>query len=45
MVDEIIANTGWPLKISPQISTVPAPTPAELAALRRVDTTGMLRRD
>lgn len=43
-IDEIRANTGWDLKVSPGASVVPEPTPGELAALRRVDETGMLRR-
>jgi glutaconate CoA-transferase subunit B len=41
---EIRANTGWPLKLSPEARVAEAPTPAELAALRRVDATGALRK-
>jgi len=43
-VDEIKANTGWDLKVSPEARVVPEPTEAELAALRQVDETGALRR-
>jgi glutaconate CoA-transferase subunit B len=43
-VEEIRAQTGWTLKISPTVSQVQPPTKAELVALRRVDATGMLRR-
>jgi glutaconate CoA-transferase subunit B len=42
-VEEIKANTGWPLKVSPKAHVVGEPTPAELEALRRVDETGALR--
>ncbi|ALK09370.1 CoA-transferase subunit beta [Blastochloris viridis] len=43
-IDEVRAATGWDLKVSPAASPVPEPTAAELAALRRVDETGALRR-
>jgi glutaconate CoA-transferase, subunit B len=43
-VEEIVANTGWPLKVSPKAHVVAEPTAAELAALRKVDETGALRR-
>jgi glutaconate CoA-transferase subunit B len=43
-VEEIKANTGWDLKVSPEARVVPEPTEAELAALRQVDETGALRR-
>lgn len=43
-IEEIRANTGWNLKVSPAARVVPEPTDEELAALRRVDGTGMLRR-
>lgn len=42
--DEIRAQTGWDLKIAPHAGPVPEPTESELAALRRVDVTGALRR-
>jgi glutaconate CoA-transferase subunit B len=43
-IEEIVAETDWPLKISPSVQVVPEPTAEELHALRGVDTTGMLRR-
>jgi len=43
-VEEILAHTCWELKVAPDLHMVPEPTPAELAALRSVDQTGMLRR-
>jgi glutaconate CoA-transferase subunit B len=42
--EEIRTNTGWDLKLSPFAHVVPEPTDAELAALRKVDETGALRR-
>jgi glutaconate CoA-transferase subunit B len=44
-VDEIVANTGWPLRVVESVEIVPEPTDRELAVLRQVDQTGMLRRD
>ncbi|MFA7387345.1 MAG: CoA-transferase [Thiohalobacteraceae bacterium] len=43
-IDEVRAATGWALKVSPDARAMPLPDAAELAALRRVDETGMLRR-
>lgn len=43
-VEEIRSSTGWDLKVSPNARTVPEPSAEELAALRRVDQTGMLRK-
>lgn len=43
-IEEIKANTGWDLKVSPDVKQVPEPTPRELENLRAVDKTGMLRR-
>jgi len=43
-VEEIKANTGWDLKLSPQAHVISAPSEAELSALRKVDETGALRR-
>jgi glutaconate CoA-transferase subunit B len=43
-VAEIIADTGWNLHVSPTVSVAAEPGEAELAALRSVDVTGMLRR-
>ncbi|MFZ4538677.1 CoA-transferase subunit beta [Propionivibrio sp.] len=43
-IDEIIASTGWALKVSPSAHVLPEPSAGELAVLRRVDETGMLRK-
>lgn len=43
-VEEIIENTGWDLKVSPNVKMVPEPTPEELENLRAVDETGSLRK-
>jgi glutaconate CoA-transferase subunit B len=43
-VEEILASTGWELKVSPTVHVVAEPTAEELAALRRVDETGALRK-
>jgi glutaconate CoA-transferase subunit B len=43
-VDEIKANTGWDLKVAPDAHVVPEPSDEEIAALRRVDQTGALRK-
>lgn len=43
-VEEILAQTGWALKVSPKVQVVPEPSAEELAALRRVDVTGALRK-
>lgn len=43
-VEEIRANTGWPLRLATHAQEIPAPSEAELAALRGVDETGALRR-
>jgi glutaconate CoA-transferase subunit B len=43
-VEEIVANTGWALRASPDAGPVPRPTEKELAALRSVDATGALRK-
>jgi glutaconate CoA-transferase, subunit B len=43
-IEEMQANTGWNLKVSPQARTTPEPTAAELATLRAVDVTGMLKK-
>jgi glutaconate CoA-transferase subunit B len=39
-VDQVLANTGWPLKVAPYVAQTPAPTEAELAMLRRFDPEG-----
>jgi len=33
-VEKVIENTGWPLKVAPQIATTDAPTETELSVLR-----------
>jgi glutaconate CoA-transferase subunit B len=43
-VDEIRASTGWDLKVAAHAQVLPEPSAAELAALRRVDETGILRK-
>jgi len=43
-VEEIRSQTGWNLAISPSAQVAAEPTAAELAALRRVDVTGALRK-
>lgn len=39
-VDEVAANTGWPLKTAPDVSRTPTPTEVELTALRGFDPRG-----
>ncbi|MDR1367488.1 MAG: CoA synthetase [Candidatus Accumulibacter sp.] len=43
-IDEIRANTGWDIRVAENVAQVPDPTEVELAALREVDKTGMLRK-
>ena len=43
-IDEVIANTGWALKVAANVTVTPDPTEAELKHLRAVDVTGMLRK-
>ncbi|MGR6836919.1 CoA-transferase subunit beta [Syntrophomonas erecta] len=43
-IDEIKENTGWDLKISPDVKVVPEPTEQELKNLREIDVTGSLRK-
>lgn len=43
-VDEVIRNTGWKLKVSPDVGRVPEPTTREMENLRAVDVTGSLRK-
>ena len=44
-VDDVRANTGWDLKVFRHARMIAPPTVAEVEALRRVDVTGMLRRE
>jgi glutaconate CoA-transferase subunit B len=39
-VEQVLANTGWPLRLAPDVTETPVPTPAELAILRRFDPQG-----
>jgi len=39
-VDEVKANTGWPLKVAADLKQTPAPTADELKKLRRFDPKG-----
>jgi len=40
---EIIENTGWDLKIAPDVSETPEPTSAEMEALHQIDKDGYWR--
>jgi glutaconate CoA-transferase subunit B len=39
-VDQVLANTGWPLRVAPNITETPVPTEVELTTLRRFDPEG-----
>ena len=39
-VDDVLANTGWKLRVDDRVSETPVPTVAELAAIRDYDTEG-----
>jgi glutaconate CoA-transferase subunit B len=39
-VEEVLANTGWPLKVADDLTTTPAPTADELVIIRRYDPQG-----
>ena len=39
-VEQVLAATGWPLRVAPQVGQTPAPTGAALAILRRFDPHG-----
>ena len=39
-VEEVVENTGWPLKIAQDVETTPAPTAAELALIQKFDPQG-----
>jgi len=43
-VEEVVGNTGWPLKVAPDVTQTPAPTEAELAMLRQFDPQGFWTR-
>ncbi|HEX6387429.1 MAG TPA: CoA-transferase [Anaerolineae bacterium] len=38
--DDVLANTGWPLKVAGDLQTTPAPTADELAIIQRFDPQG-----
>lgn len=39
-VEEVLANTGWPLRVTPEVARTAAPTKEELAMIRRFDPQG-----
>lgn len=39
-VEEVLANTGWPLVVAPDVTHTPEPTAEDLAILRRFDPHG-----
>ena len=39
-VEDVVANTGWKLKVSPDVKPTPEPNAAELKAIREYDTRG-----
>lgn len=39
-VDDVIANTGWKLRVADNLSVTPEPSPAELSAIRKYDKEG-----
>ena len=43
-VDEVLAQTGWPLQVSDRVSETSAPTEAELTAIRQFDPEGFWTR-
>jgi glutaconate CoA-transferase subunit B len=43
-VDEVLAETGWQLKVARQVGETPVPTGSELAAIRRFDPDGFWTR-
>lgn len=43
-VDDVRAETGWDLKIGPEVAETPAPTAAELEQIRRFDPDGFWTR-
>ncbi|MCP5367847.1 MAG: CoA-transferase [Hyphomicrobiales bacterium] len=42
-VDEIRANTGWDLKLMPEVGATPAPSQTEMDALHQIDKEGFWR--
>ena len=39
-VEDVVANTGWELKVAPEVAATPEPSEAELAAIREYDKHG-----
>lgn len=39
-VDDVLANTGWKLKVGDDVKPTPEPNAAELKAIREYDTKG-----
>ncbi|MGH9532787.1 MAG: CoA-transferase subunit beta [Terriglobales bacterium] len=39
-VDDVVANTGWALRVAERVETTPEPTAAELTAIREYDKKG-----
>ena len=39
-VDDVLANTGWKLKVADDVKPTPEPNAAELKAIREYDTKG-----
>lgn len=44
-VEEVLANTGWPLRVAPEVTETPAPAKAELTMLRQFDPHGFWTRE
>ena len=40
IVEHVVENTGWPLRVAPTVGQTPMPTAAELAMLRQFDPQG-----
>ncbi len=39
-IDDVLENTGWPLRVAPKLAQTPMPTETELRMLRRFDPEG-----
>jgi len=40
-VEDVLSSTGWTLRVAEHLEETPAPTPDELAAMRKLDATGI----